>query len=349
MFVRRKTKKIRVANLFIGGDAPVSIQSMINTRDLASSIEQIRRLETAGCEIVRMAVPDTASVKLFSAIKKQIHIPLVADIHFDYKLALAAIDAGADKIRINPGNIGSANRIKEVLSACSAAGIPIRIGVNGGSLEKDILQQYGHPVPEALIESAARHIRLCEEQGFYDLIVSIKASDVPGMIAANRFFSQRFDYPLHLGVTESGTEQSGSIRSTVGIGTLLAEGIGDTIRVSLSGDPVREIYVAKKILSALKLRRGGVTVISCPTCGRASYDVAAIAEDLEARTEHIQKEMHVAVMGCVVNGPGEAREADLGIAGAGDGKVMLFENGNKIDVFPLESIVDLLIERISQR
>ncbi|MBW6458616.1 MAG: flavodoxin-dependent (E)-4-hydroxy-3-methylbut-2-enyl-diphosphate synthase, partial [FCB group bacterium] len=270
MFSRKKTRKVRVGNVYIGGDAAVSVQSMINTRDPASSLEQISRLETAGCEIVRMAVPDTASVKTFAAIRKEINIPLVADIHFDHKLALAAIDAGADKVRINPGNIGSADRIKTVLNACSAAGIPIRIGVNSGSLEKDLLRQYGHPVPEALVESAARHIRLCEEQGFYDLIVSIKASDVPGMIAANRYFSQRFDYPLHLGVTESGTEQSGSIRSAVGIGTLLAEGIGDTIRVSLSGDPVREIYVAKKILTALKLRRGGVTVISCPTCGRAS-------------------------------------------------------------------------------
>ncbi len=351
MITRKITKKIRVGNAFIGGDAPVSIQSMINTstEDVKRSLDQITALTVAGCEIVRMAVPNTAAVKTFAEIKKKISIPLVADIHFDHKLALAALDAGADKIRINPGNIGSRDKIKAVLDACAAKGVPIRIGVNGGSLEKDLLEKYGHPVPEALLESAARHIALCEEEGFRDIIVSIKASDVPVMIAANRLFAERYDYPQHLGVTEAGTEHSGAIRSAVGIGTLLAEGIGDTLRVSLSADPVREIRAAKQILQALGLRRDGVRVVSCPTCGRTSYDVGAVAEALEARTENIGKDLTVAVMGCVVNGPGEAREADLGIAGAGEGKVMLFENGNKTGVFPLEGIVDRLIDLIMAR
>ncbi|MCK4813057.1 MAG: flavodoxin-dependent (E)-4-hydroxy-3-methylbut-2-enyl-diphosphate synthase [Candidatus Marinimicrobia bacterium] len=351
MIKRRKTKKIQVGNIHIGGDAPVSIQSMINTApdNVEKSIEQIHRLEAAGCELVRMAVPNSAAVNTFAEIKKRIFIPLVADIHFDYKLALASLDAGADKIRINPGNIGSEKRIKAVLSACTSYGIPIRIGVNGGSLEKDLLQKYGHPVPKALVKSAARHIRLCEEQDFKNIIVSIKASDVVTMISANRIFSQRFDYPLHLGVTEAGTEQSGSIRSSMGIGALLADGIGDTLRVSLSADPVKEIKVAKQILQTLNLRRDGVKVISCPTCGRCSYDVAAIANELESRVENIKKDVTVAVMGCVVNGPGEAREADLGIAGTGDGNVILFENGNKTNTLTLEGIVDRLINIIKSR
>ena len=335
----------------IGGDAPVSIQSMINTpgTDIPACIRQVRELETAGCEIVRMAVPDTAALKSFAEVKKHTRIPLVADIHFDYKLALGALDAGADKIRINPGNIGPEARIRKVLSACKARGVPIRIGVNGGSLERDLLEKYGHPVAEALVESAERHIRICEEQDFRDIIVSIKSSRVMTMIEANRKFAQRFDYPLHIGVTESGTERTGSIRSAVGIGTLLAEGIGDTLRVSLSADPVREIRAARSILASLGLRRGGVEVLSCPTCGRASFDVAAVAEALEDRVKDIPKEITVAVMGCVVNGPGEAREADMGIAGAGPDRVMLFEDGNKCGTYPLEGIMDILLERIRRR
>ncbi|MEA2076481.1 MAG: flavodoxin-dependent (E)-4-hydroxy-3-methylbut-2-enyl-diphosphate synthase [Candidatus Marinimicrobia bacterium] len=346
---RKNTKKIKVANMYIGGDAPVSIQSMINTKpeDVEGAIDQIWQLETAGCELVRMAVPNSAAVPAFAAIKKRIGIPLVADIHFDHKLALAALDAGADKIRINPGNIGSEDKIKAVLDACKAKNVPIRIGVNAGSLEKDILEKYGHPTPEALVESAARHIAICEKYDFEDVIISIKASDVISMIESNRLFSETYDYPLHLGVTEAGTEQTGSIRSAVGIGTLLAEGIGDTLRVSLSADPVKEIKIAKQILQALGLRNDAVRVIACPTCGRSNFDVAKIANELESRVENLDKELTVAVMGCVVNGPGEAREADLGVAGAGDGKVMLFERGNKVGLLPIEGIVDKLIKTIN--
>ncbi len=340
-----------MGDTYIGGDAPVSIQSMINTPgdDVEKSVEQIRELEAAGCDIVRMAVPDTPALRSFAQIRKQIGIPLVADIHFDHKLALGALDAGADKIRINPGNIGPEERIRAVLSACRARNVPIRIGVNGGSLEKDLLEKYGHPVPEALVESAERHLRICREAEFDRVIVSIKSSRVPDMIQANLLFSERYEHPLHLGVTEAGTEHSGSLRSAVGIGTLLAAGIGDTIRVSLSADPVREIGVAKQILQALELRRGGVRVISCPTCGRSSFDVSAVAEALERRVQDIARDMTVAVMGCVVNGPGEAKEADIGIAGAGPGKVMLFENGNKTGILPLQGIVDILTARILKR
>lgn len=350
MIKRKQTKKIKVGNVYIGGDAPVSIQSMINTKsdDVQACIDQIWQLETAGCEIIRMAVPDKGSILAFAAIKKRISIPLVADIHFDHTLALGALDAGADNIRINPGNIGSEEKVKAVLDACKAKHVPIRIGVNAGSLEKNILKKYGHPTPEALLESATHHIAICEKHGFEDVIVSIKASNVMNMIAANRLFSEKYDYPLHLGVTEAGTEKMGSLRSAIGIGTLLAEGIGDTIRVSLSADPVKEIEVAKNILRALDLRKDAVRVISCPTCGRTVYDLVSIAKELEERVSNIDKEMTVAVMGCVVNGPGEAREADLGIAGAGDGKVMLFEKGNKMGLFPIEGIVDLLIEKITR-
>lgn len=350
MIKRKKTKQVKVGKLYIGGDAPVSIQSMINTAstDVEACIDQIWQLETAGCEIVRMAVPNAAAVPAFAAIKKRIGIPLVADIHFDHKLALGALDAGADKIRINPGNIGSEDKVKTVLDACKAKGVPIRIGVNAGSMEKDILEKFGHPTPEALVASATRHIAFCEKYDFNDVIVSIKASDVMTMIEANRLFSETYDYPLHLGVTEAGTEKSGSLRSAVGIGALLSEGIGDTLRVSLAADPVKEIMAAKQILQALGLRKNAIRVVACPTCGRTSYPVPAIAEELEQRVEGLDKELTVAVMGCVVNGPGEAREADLGIAGAGEGKVMLFEKGNKKGLYPIEGIVDKLVEIINR-
>ncbi len=328
----------------------MSIQSMINTSstDVEACIDQIWQLETAGCEIVRMAVPNKESVSAFAAIKKRISIPLVADIHFDHSLALGALDAGADKIRINPGNIGSEEKVKTILDACSKKNVPIRIGVNAGSLEKSLLKKYGHPTPQALLESAMKHIKICERHGFDNLLVSIKASDVMTMIEANRLFSKTYDYPLHLGVTESGTEKSGSLRSAIGIGTLLAEGIGDTIRVSLSTDPVKEISVAKGILQALGLRKDAVRVISCPTCGRTVFDLETIARDVEERLEGIDKDMTVAVMGCVVNGPGEAREADIGIAGAGEGKVLLFEKGNKKGLYPIEGIVDILVEMVKK-
>jgi (E)-4-hydroxy-3-methylbut-2-enyl-diphosphate synthase len=351
MISRKQTRKIRVGKIFIGAGTPVSVQSMINTppNDVPAALEQIARLESAGCEIVRMAVPGNASLKSFAEIKKNIRIPLVADIHFDYKLALGALDAGADKIRINPGNIGSAEHTRMVLKACAEKKVPIRIGVNAGSLEKHILQRYGHPTPEALVESAASHINICRDAGFEDIVVSIKSSDLPVTIAANRLFSSRYDYPLHLGITESGTIRSGSIRSAAGIGALLAEGIGDTIRVSLSGDPVQEIRVANTLLDALGLRRRGIRVISCPGCGRAAFDIATVAEALEDRLTGIEKTLTIAVMGCVVNGPGEAREADIAIAGAGEGKVMLFENGNKKALLPLEGIIDILTEMIQKR
>lgn len=347
MIKRKQTRKIMVGDIAVGGDAPISIQSMINTKstDVEACIDQIWQLETAGCEIVRMAIPSKESVPVLAAIKKRISIPLVADIHFDHNLALGALDAGADKIRINPGNIGSEEKVKSVLDACKAKGVPIRIGVNAGSLEKDILKKHGHPTPEALLESATRHIEFCEKYDFQDVLISVKASNVLTMIEANRLLSDKYDYPLHLGVTEAGTEKSGSLRSAIGIGTLLAEGIGDTLRVSLSADPVREIAAAKSILQALGLRKDSVKVISCPTCGRTVYDLVSIANELEERVTTINKELTIAVMGCVVNGPGEAREADLGIAGAGEGKVMLFEKGNKIGLFPVEGIVDLLVEK----
>lgn len=351
MIRRRKTRSVPIADMFIGGDALVSVQSMINTAPdaVSAAVEQIARLKEAGCEIVRMAVPNRESVKSFAAIKKRIGIPLVADIHFDYRLALAALDAGADKIRINPGNIGSRERTLMVLRACEEKHVPIRIGVNSGSLETPLLTHYGHPTPEALVESAAAHIRICEEAGFTNIVVSIKSSDLPATIEANRLFSERYDYPLHLGITESGTIRSGSIRSAAGIGALLAQGIGDTIRVSLSGDPVQEIRVASTLLDALGLRRTGVRVISCPGCGRSTYDIAAVAENLENRVSGIDKNLTIAVMGCVVNGPGEAREADIGIAAAGPGQVLLFENGNKSALLPLEGIVDRLMEMIRKR
>lgn len=351
MAERKQTRKIRIGGMYIGGDAPVSIQSMLNTpaQDTDAAIEQALHLEAAGCEILRMAVPNSASLLTFAELKKRIRMPLVADIHFDHKLALGALDAGADKIRINPGNIGSEDRIRTVLKACAVNKVPIRIGVNGGSLEKDILERFGHPTPEALVESAGRHIRICEKAGFEDIVVSIKSSDLPVTIAANRLFSKKYDYPLHLGITESGTIRSGSIRSAAGIGAMLAEGIGDTIRVSLSGDPLQEIRVATTLLDALGLRRRGLRVISCPGCGRSTYDIAAVAEELEDRLAGIDKNLTVAVMGCVVNGPGEAREADIGIAGAGPGKVMLFENGMKKDLLPLEGIVDRLLALIRER
>lgn len=350
MIKRKQTRKIKVGNIFVGGDAPISIQSMINTKpeDVEASIDQIWQLEAAGCEIVRMAVPNSEAVLAFAAIKKRIGISLVADIHFDYKLALAALDAGADKIRINPGNIGSEDKVKAVLDACKAKHVPIRIGVNAGSLEKDILEKFGHPTPDALVASAKRHIDICEKYGFENVIVSIKASHVMNMIATNRLFSETYDYPLHLGVTEAGTEKLGSLRSAIGIGTLLAEGIGDTLRVSLAADPVKEIATAKHILQAIDLRKDAVRVIACPTCGRTNFDLPCVASELEKRIEGLSKDITVAVMGCVVNGPGEAREADLGIAGAGDGKVMLFQKGNKIGLFPIEGIVDRLFDMINE-
>ncbi|MBN1575272.1 MAG: flavodoxin-dependent (E)-4-hydroxy-3-methylbut-2-enyl-diphosphate synthase [Chitinispirillaceae bacterium] len=316
MLPRKKNRSILVRNVTIGGGAPVVIQSMTNikTTDVDAVLAQINQLTEAGCRIVRLAVPDREAAEAFKSIRQQTDTPLVADVHFDYRLACAAIEAGADKIRINPGNIGGRERVRTVVDAARSARIPIRIGVNSGSLEKKLLEKFGGPTPEALLESALGYIRLMESFRFPDIIISIKASNVPATIRACRLLAQRIDVPQHIGITESGTVRTGTIRSAVGIGALLADGIGDTVRVSLSGDPVQEIFVAKEILKSLELAAGPV-VIACPTCGRTEIDVAELAAQVESMVAGIQTPLTIAVMGCVVNGPGEAREADIGIAG----------------------------------
>ena len=317
---RKLTRKIMVGGVPVGGGAPVSIQSMLNTRttDVDGCLAQIRALAAAGCEIARLAVPDMEAAEAFGAICAASPLPLVADIHFDYRLAIRAAENGAAKIRINPGNIGGEKRVRAVVEACGARSIPIRIGVNGGSLEPRLLEKYGHPTPEALVESAFGHIALLEKYDFHDICVSMKSSSVPLMIEAYRLFSERSDYPLHVGVTETGTERMGTIKSAMGIGALLCQGIGDTMRVSLTADPVQEVLTAKDILKAAGLRRDGVNIIACPTCGRTRIDLIRLANEVEQALSDCQKPITVAVMGCVVNGPGEAKEADIGIAG-GDG------------------------------
>ena len=322
---------------------------MTNTRtdDVAATVEQILRLEVAGCEIIRCAVPDPAAAKAVGAIRERIHIPLVADIHFDYKLALEAAAAGADAVRINPGNIGGEDRVKAVAAACRTRNIPIRIGVNGGSLEKELLAKHGGPTPEALVESAFGHIRLLNRYDFDDICVSLKTSSVPNTIAAYRQMAAQSDYPLHVGLTEAGTPRMGVLKSAVGIGGLLALGIGDTIRVSLSADPVEEVYAARDILKVVGLRREGAELVSCPTCGRTRIDLIGLAEEVEARLKTVDKPITVAVMGCVVNGPGEARSADVGIAG-GDGEGLLFRRGEIVKKVPQSQLVDELFRLIDQ-
>lgn len=319
-------KTVKVGELTLGS-GKIYIQSMLNVPadDVEGSVRQAKQLEQAGCDIIRAAIPTVENVRLIPTIKEAVKMPLVADIHFDYKIALAAVEAGVDKIRINPGNIGSPDRVKAVADACRKRGVPIRIGVNSGSLEKPLLQKYGSPTAEALAESAAGHIKLLNDCDFDDIAVSIKSSDVRLMIAAYRAFAERYDYPLHLGVTEAGTERMGIIKSAVGIGSLLCDGIGDTIRVSLTADPVREVYAAMDILKACGIG-GGVQIVSCPTCGRTKIDLIALAEQVEKLCRDVHKDIKVAVMGCAVNGPGEAREADLGIAG-GDGEGLIFKKG----------------------
>lgn len=341
------TKQIMVGGVPIGGGAPVTIQSMTNTptHDVAATVAQIRRLRAAGCQIVRVAVPDMAAARAVGAIKEQIDIPLVVDIHFDYKLALECIAAGCDKVRINPGNIGGEDRVKAVADACRAKNVPIRIGVNGGSLEKPLLAKYGGVTAEALVESAMGHIKLLENVGFDQICVSMKASSVPVTMAAYRLFSQRSNYPLHLGVTEAGTPKMGLLKSAIGIGGLLAQGIGDTFRVTLTADPVDEIYAARDILKAAGLRRDGPDLISCPTCGRTRIDLIPIAQEVERRLEGVKKPITVAVMGCAVNGPGEAASADVGIAG-GDGEGLLFCRGKIVKKVPQEYLVDELFALI---
>ena len=343
------TKQILVGGGPVGGNAPIPIQSMCNTRtdDVAATVAQIKRLEAAGCEIIRVAVPDMAAARAVGAIREQISIPLVVDIHFDYRLALEAVAAGADKVRINPGNIGAPERVKAVAQACRVRGVPIRIGVNGGSLEKPLLAKYGGVTPEALVESAFGHIELLHRYDFDDICVSLKSSDVRTTMAAYRLMSEKSDYPLHLGVTETGTLRMGTIKSAIGIGGLLSFGIGDTIRVSLSADPVEEVSAARDILKALGIRRDGPNLISCPTCGRTRIDLIRLAQEVEQRLEHVQKPLTVAVMGCVVNGPGEAASADVGIAG-GDGVGLLFRKGEIVKKVPQDQLVDELFSLIDE-
>ena len=343
------TKQITVGGVALGGGAPVTIQTMCNTKteDAAATAAQIRALEDAGCEIVRVTVPTMEAARAISAIKERISIPLVADIHFDHRLAVEAAVRGADKIRINPGNIGGEENVKAVVDACRARRIPIRVGVNGGSLEKALLAKYGKVTPEALVESAMGHIRLLEKFDFTDICVSVKSSDVPLNMAAYRLLHERVDYPLHLGVTEAGTPSMGLIKSAIGIGGLLCEGIGDTVRVSLTADPVEEVYAARRILQACGIRRSGVNLVSCPTCGRTGYNMIPIAEELEKRLAGCSKKITVAVMGCVVNGPGEASAADIGIAG-GEGEGLIFRKGKVLYKVPQEKLVDALLKEIEK-
>ena len=341
------TRQIKVGSVPVGGGAEVVIQSMLNTKttDVEGSLAQIRSLAAAGCQIARLAVPNMEAARGFAEICKESVLPLVADIHFDYRLAIAAAEGGASKIRINPGNIGGEDRVKAVVDVCKDKHIPIRIGVNGGSLEKELLEKYGHPTAQALVESAFGHLELLEKYGFYDTCVSMKSSHVPTMVAAARLFRSKCDYPLHIGVTETGPVRQGLIRSAMGIGALLLDGIGDTLRVSLTDDPVEEVYAAKDILKAAGLRRDGVDIISCPTCGRTRIDLIGLVNQVDAALKDCQKPITVAVMGCVVNGPGEAREADIGIAG-GDGWGMIFEKGQQVEKAPYAELLPRLLARI---
>ena len=343
------TRQIMVGTVPVGGGAPVSIQSMLNTRttDVEGSLGQLRELAAAGCQIARLAVPDREAAAGFAEIAKESPLPLVADIHFDYRLAILAAEGGAAKIRINPGNIGGEDRVRAVVDVCKDRHIPIRIGVNGGSLDKKILQKYWHPTAEALVESAFQHLELLEKQGFYDTCVSMKSSTVPTMVAAARLFRSKCDYPLHIGVTETGPVRQGLIKSAMGIGALLLDGIGDTLRVSLTDDPVQEVYAARDILKAAGLRRDGVNIISCPTCGRTRIDLIGLVNRVDEALKDCKKPITVAVMGCVVNGPGEAREADIGIAG-GDDCGLIFEKGQAVEKLPYDALLPALLKRIEE-
>lgn len=348
--MRKPTRPVQIGSVTVGGDAPIVIQSMTNTdtRDVEGTLDQVRALQSAGCEIVRVAVPDEAAAQALGAIIRQSPAPIIADIHFDYRLAIASLEQGVHGLRLNPGNIGGRQRVREVVRAAMERRVPIRIGVNAGSLEKDLLEKYGGPTARGMVESALGHIRLLEELGYEEIKVSLKASHVPLMLEAYRLIAEAVPYPLHIGVTEAGTVRSGVIKSAVGIGTLLAQGIGDTLRVSLTGDPLQEIPVALEILRVLGLRQQGVELISCPTCGRTQVNLAALAEQVEerlAKLPPLDKPLKIAVMGCAVNGPGEAREADFGIAG-GKGKGLLFRKGEIIASFPEEELLPALMQEI---
>ena len=348
-YSRKKTREVNIGGVKIGGDNPIAIQSMCNTdtRNVEETVKQIKELENAGCEIIRVAVPDMQAAEAIKDIKRQIDIPLVADIHFDYRLALKAIDGGIDKIRINRGNIGSEDRVTQVDYMAKKNGIPIRVGVNSGSLEKHLVEKYGGVTPEGLVESALGHVRLLEKYDFYDTVISIKASNVPFSVEVYELLSETVDYPLHVGITEAGTVWGGTVKSAVGIGAILSRGIGDTIRVSLTGNPVEEIYAAKEILKDMNLRKFGVEFVSCPTCGRTSIDLISIANEVESKVKNIDKNIKVAVMGCAVNGPGEAREADIGIAG-GHGEGLIFRKGEIIRKVPENMLVDELMKEIEK-
>jgi (E)-4-hydroxy-3-methylbut-2-enyl-diphosphate synthase len=344
---RKKTRPITLGTVKIGWGSPVAVQSMCNTdtRDVPATLGQIKRLEEAGCELVRLAVPDDAAAKALGKIKKGAAIPLIADIHFSHTLALEAVEQGVDGLRINPGNIGARDKVAEVVKACKDRNIPIRIGVNAGSLEKHLLEKYGHPTPEAIVESAFGHIRILEDLYYREIKVSLKASDVLTTVEAYRLFSKQSDYPVHIGISEAGTIHSGTIKSSVGLGILLSEGIGDTMRVSLTADPAEEVRVSYEILKSLKIRQRGVNIISCPTCGRTEIDIIGLAEEVERRLGHVTEPLTVAVMGCVVNGPGEAREADIGIAG-GKGTGLLFKHGKIIAKFDEKELADVLVHEV---
>ena len=349
MIKQRKTREVKIGNLIIGGEHSVTVQSMTTTKtdDITGTLKEVERLEEAGCHIIRITVPNKPAAKALYEIKKRMNVPLVADIHFDYRMALEAVDAGADKIRINPGNIGGKARVREVLEKVKGANLPIRIGVNAGSLEKDLIEKYGFPTAEAMVESAKRHIDICREHNFEDIIVSLKASDVNLMIGAYSLFSEKYDYPLHLGVTEAGPAKSGTIKSSVGIGNLLANGIGDTIRVSLTEDPVEEVHVGFEILKSLGLASKGVTIVSCPTCGRLEVDLFKIAGEVEEELKDVKTPMTLALMGCAVNGPGEATHTDLGIA-FGKGAGHLYYKGKKRGRVKESKAIDELRDMISE-
>lgn len=349
MINRRKSRIVTAGNVKIGGDSPISVQSMLNrpAEDIEANVLQAKELQDAGCQIIRTSVPNMEAVKLVYALKEAVTVPIVADIHFDYKIALECAAAGIDKIRINPGNIGSDDRVKAVATACREKGIPIRIGVNSGSVEKELLAKYGAPTPEAMAESAMNHVRLLEKFDFEDIVISIKSSNVQNMVSAYRLVAQQCDYPLHLGVTEAGTERMGIIKSSIGIGALLVDGIGDTIRVSITDDPIKEVYAGIDILKAADIKTDCPRVISCPTCGRTKIDIISIANEVEKRLRNCDKSIVVAVMGCVVNGPGEAKQADIGIAG-GNGEGLIFKHGEILRKVDEDKLVDELMLEIDR-